>query len=261
MQPFLSLLRTTVMTYGAPAAIAVALHGAVAVGVWSVGRSKERPPRVLNSFEVVELPASAARLEPQAPEPEPEPELEPELEPETAPEQTPTEPDVRPEPDAAPETEAPLTPQVAPKPKPAPPPPPKPKLQTKPKPSPKPVERAVEKPQPARPPALSQPVEAEAPAPAYVAPSQHAAYLSNPKPAYPTVARKRGMEGRVVLRVQVRRDGTVKTVDVQHSTGFAILDRAARSAVLRWRFAPATRGGMAVEGEVLVPFDFRITQG
>lgn len=253
MQPFLSLLRTTVMAYGAPAAIAVALHGAVAVGVWSVGQKNVRPPRVLNSFEVVELPASAARVEPQAPEPEPESEPEPEP--------TTPEPDVRPEPDPTPETRVPLTPQVVPKPKPAPPPPPKPQAKPKPKPRPKPVERAAAKPQPARSPALSQPVEAEAPAPAYVAPSQHAAYLSNPKPAYPTVARKRGMEGRVVLRVQVRRDGTVRTVDVQSSTGFAILDRAARSAVLRWRFAPATRGGMAVEGEVLVPFDFRITQG
>jgi protein TonB len=140
-----------------------------------------------------------------------------------------------------------------------------------PKPKPEPVRKKPEPPKfkvQAKPVAPPQPkaavlseAAASAPAPAYVAPSQHATYLDNPKPAYPTVARKRGMGGRVVLRVQVRRDGTVSGVEVAQSTGYSVLDRAARSAVVHWRFAPATQGGVAVEGEVLVPFDFRLTAG
>ncbi|PHS79645.1 MAG: hypothetical protein COB59_00955 [Rhodospirillaceae bacterium] len=69
------------------------------------------------------------------------------------------------------------------------------------------------------------------------------------------------MEGRVILRVFVRADGGVKSVVTDTSSGYGLLDRAARVAVLRWRFAPATRGGKVVDGEVLIPFDFRLTSG
>ena len=232
--------RNAIIAYGAPALVAVTLHGAVAAGLWVAGGTQTNAPKILNSFEVVELPSSAAVVEPLKSEPEPEPEPRPEPIP---------EPEVQAEP--VPISKAEPTPAPPPKPKPEPKPKPKPVVKAKPKPAPKPVPKA----------ALVQQAEAQAPAPAYVAPSQHAAYLNNPKPAYPTMARKRGMEGRVVLRVHVARDGTVKSVQVEHSTGYALLDRAARTAVLRWRFAPATRANTPVEGEVLVPFDFRLTQG
>lgn len=242
MATVLTRLHKSIVTYGAPALVAVTLHGAMAAGVWSLGRSETRAPKILSSFEVVELPSSAAVVEPLAPTPEPEPEVKPE-----------------PLPEPPPEPETVAAPEPTPEPAPVPPPKPKPKPVVQPKPQPKPVVQPKPVLQPKQ--ALVQQAEALASAPAYVAPSQHAAYLDNPKPAYPTMARKRGMEGRVVLRVQVRPDGTVKAVEVEQSAGFALLDRAARTAVLRWRFAPATRGKIAVEGEVLVPFDFRLTAG
>ena len=222
--------------YGVPALVAVTLHGVAAAGLWVASEGRNQAPKILNSFEVVELPSSAAVAELQQPAPEPEPEVKPVEPPKVA------EPLI-PEPVRE---AAPIAPR---KPK------PKPVLQPDPKPLARPNPKPVAKP------AVVREAAAVAPAPAYVAPSQHAAYRDNPKPSYPTVARKRGMEGRVVLRVQVRRDGTVRTVEVAQSTGYALLDRAARAAVVRWRFAPATRGGQAVEGEVLVPFDFRLTAG
>lgn len=241
MRSVITVLRNYTVAYGVPAMAALTLHGAVAAGVWSAHGANSQPPEILQSFQMTELPSSAAVIERVVYEVDPEPTPAPEPE---AVDPPPPEPDPLP---------APL-PQPKPKPKLiSKTPPPEPKVQAK------VPTKPIVAPQPKS--AVLSDVVAQAPASAYVAPSQHAAYLDNPKPAYPTVARQRGMEGRVVLRVAVRRDGSVRTVEVEQSTGFAMLDRAARNAVVHWRFAPATRGGVAVEGEVLVPFDFRLSAG
>lgn len=101
-----------------------------------------------------------------------------------------------------------------------------------------------------------------APAPAPVAAASwqparfDAAYLHNPRPAYPETARRLGQQGKVVLRVRVSTQGTPLAIEVRQSSGFSRLDEAARSAVERWRFVPARRGDEAVESSVLVPFQF-----
>lgn len=58
--------------------------------------------------------------------------------------------------------------------------------------------------------------------------------LRRAQPNYPTSARRAGVEGRVVLTVQVRTDGRVGSVRVSRSSGSAALDSAAISAVKRW---------------------------
>lgn len=91
-----------------------------------------------------------------------------------------------------------------------------------------------------------------------VAPSFNAAYLRNPAPRYPLVARRNGEQGTVTLRVLVNRDGLPASVDIERTSGFPPLDNAAREAVRSWRFAPARRGAQAVEAWVLVPIVFRL---
>lgn len=83
-------------------------------------------------------------------------------------------------------------------------------------------------------------------------------YLHNPKPAYPTTSRRRGEEGRVVLKVQVKPDGSAGDVLLHKSSGHGLLDDAARSTVTRWRFAAARRGREPVESWVLVPLVFSL---
>lgn len=85
-----------------------------------------------------------------------------------------------------------------------------------------------------------------------------AAYLHNPRPAYPPMSRRLGEEGRVLLRVRVGADGHPVAVDVDRSSGFERLDEAARRAVGNWRFVPARRGDEPVEGSVRVPVVFRL---
>src|SRR5581483_5778475 len=73
------------------------------------------------------------------------------------------------------------------------------------------------------------------------------AYGTNPRPDYPLVARRLGMEGVVVLAVVVAPDGRAAEVRVARSSGFAPLDDSAvRTVRERWRFVPARRDGVPV---------------
>lgn len=96
------------------------------------------------------------------------------------------------------------------------------------------------------------------PAAAYAPPSFGASYLHNPKPAYPLMARRRGLQGLVRLDVKVNAEGIPTAVRVKDSSGHEALDEAALTAVWHWRFAPARRGGEAVEGSVVVPVRFNL---
>ncbi len=115
-------------------------------------------------------------------------------------------------------------------------------------PEPAPAAVAVAEP-PAPPPAPEEPV---------TEPKGYAGYLRNPAPEYPVAAQKRGLEGKVVLKVHVLASGQPDSVTVAASSGHQILDEAALKAVLQWAFAPARRGQTAIDGWVHVPLNFRI---
>lgn len=83
--------------------------------------------------------------------------------------------------------------------------------------------------------------------------------LGNPAPGYPYYARRRGQEGRVILRVRVSAAGAAERVSVRNSSGYPLLDEAAIEAVRAWRFEPASRRGTPISGLVDVPVFFRLT--
>ncbi len=85
-----------------------------------------------------------------------------------------------------------------------------------------------------------------------------AAYLNNPPPPYPLVARRRGIGGVVLLRAEVSPEGRCLQAKVAKSSGFGPLDDAALEAVKKWRFVPAKRGGQAVSAWVEIPVNFKL---
>jgi protein TonB len=85
-----------------------------------------------------------------------------------------------------------------------------------------------------------------------------AAYLNNPKPGYPAFARRMGIEGEVMIKVLVSSQGTALKIEVAHSSGYEILDKAAAEAVKNWRFVPAKHGDSPVEEWVQVPVAFHL---
>lgn len=85
-----------------------------------------------------------------------------------------------------------------------------------------------------------------------------AAYLNNPAPYYPSTAKRKGIQGKVLLAVVVKTDGTPLSVAISRSSGSAILDESALDAVKQWRFIPAKRSGQLVQANVIVPVEFKI---
>jgi periplasmic protein TonB len=95
-------------------------------------------------------------------------------------------------------------------------------------------------------------------APAVVPPRFDAAYLQNPPPAYPPLARRMREQGRVLLRVLVAADGVAQQIELKTGSGSTRLDQAALDTVRRWRFVPARQGEQRVAAWVLVPISFSL---
>lgn len=167
-----------------------------------------------------------------------------------------------------------LAPPAPPAPRVVPLQPPPPKVERQPKPV---VEKAVSVPtpvpvmQPVAEHAVQQaPVAVAPPAPLSPAPLQpasepvieppryHAAYLSNPPPAYPLAARRRGVEGTVLVRAEISVGGECQRAELKKTSGHEMLDHAALEAVKKWRFVPAKRGSQAVVAWVEVPITFKL---
>jgi len=76
--------------------------------------------------------------------------------------------------------------------------------------------------------------------------------------AYPRESLINHEQGTVILRVLVGVDGVPQAVEIEKSSGFQRLDRAAREAVKAWSFHPAMHGGVAASAWALVPVTFNL---
>lgn len=85
-----------------------------------------------------------------------------------------------------------------------------------------------------------------------------AAELNNPKPLYPLTAVRQGLQGRVLLMVEVQADGRAGRVTIEKSSGHAILDASAMNTVRLWQFIPARKDGVFHAQSIRVPIDFNL---
>lgn len=77
-------------------------------------------------------------------------------------------------------------------------------------------------------------------------------------PIYPTMARRVGAGGSAVIRGIVRRDGAIDEVEIVKDLPYG-MGEAARDAVRRWRFRPATYRGEPIDVYYTVTVNFRLT--
>ena len=82
--------------------------------------------------------------------------------------------------------------------------------------------------------------------------------LSAVPPVYPSWARRCGVEGRVVLFVQIDKEGRVVRTFVIGNPS-ASLSAAAATAVQQWRFQPHTVGGKSTAVAFLAPINFELS--
>lgn len=85
-----------------------------------------------------------------------------------------------------------------------------------------------------------------------------AAYLQNPKPAYPPLAFRARIEGKVILIAEVQPDGRAGQVRVLESSGNEMLDQSALTTVRQWRFTPARKDGVIIPQAVRIPITFSL---
>jgi TonB family protein len=74
---------------------------------------------------------------------------------------------------------------------------------------------------------------------------------------YPELAKKAGLEGKVVLRVLVRRNGSVKKYIVEN-TDSDLFNKSAGDAVMKTQFLPALQNGKPVACWLSVPISFKL---
>jgi len=79
------------------------------------------------------------------------------------------------------------------------------------------------------------------------------------QPEYPEVARKAGLEGRVIVAAVVDENGNVIQASIHSSTN-SIFNEAALEAAKKMKFKPARQKDIAVKVKVLIPFVFRLTK-
>jgi len=79
--------------------------------------------------------------------------------------------------------------------------------------------------------------------------------LDHPNPAYTNEARRRGIEGNVIVQAQFDADGNVKVLRIVRGLGYG-LDENALAALQNWIFAPAVKNGQRVSviAEIEIPF-------
>lgn len=83
-------------------------------------------------------------------------------------------------------------------------------------------------------------------------------YIQAPQPVYPTMSKRMGEQGKVVLLILVNEKGMPDQVKVQSSSGSSRLDEAGRQAAMRAVFKPHVEDGHPVSVYVIVPLTFQL---
>ncbi len=77
-------------------------------------------------------------------------------------------------------------------------------------------------------------------------------------PVYPFKARRRNIEGQVMLEFLVNPDGRVEEITVVSAAPQGVFEESAKDAVRKWRFSPGEIRGQAVTTRIRVPIRFRL---
>jgi protein TonB len=74
------------------------------------------------------------------------------------------------------------------------------------------------------------------------------------EPQYPVIAKQLGVQGAVILKAIISRDGNIERVEV--ASGQTLLARAARDAVQQWKYRPYLLNGEPIEVETEITVNF-----
>ncbi len=99
------------------------------------------------------------------------------------------------------------------------------------------------------------------PLPIFIEPELDQRYARGFQPDYPSAERRLEREGSVSVRVLIGTDGRVKQIERQSATSDDFFKATQRTALLQWRFRPATRDGVPIERWKTLRVTFRLEDG
>lgn len=99
----------------------------------------------------------------------------------------------------------------------------------------------------------------DAPPPDFVPVEKEPQVIKQVKPAYPELAQRAGIEGRVIVKIWVDRDGKPHKAVVMKSDA-EIFNKAAVDVAMQYRFTPAIMNHGPVAVWVVIPFTFKLTK-
>jgi protein TonB len=106
-------------------------------------------------------------------------------------------------------------------------------------------------------PKAPEPVAPKPKGPVLVLPTvQEARLVYRVDPKYPPLPRSAGIEGKVVLRAIIAKDGTIQSLEVV--SGNPLFIYAAREAIAQWRYQPTLLHGEPVEVETAITVVFTL---
>lgn len=85
-------------------------------------------------------------------------------------------------------------------------------------------------------------------------------YAGDFQPQYPSSELRAEREGSVSVRVLIGVEGRVKAVEQVRATSPAFFEATRRQALAKWRFRPATRGGVAEESWKVLNVRFKLDE-
>lgn len=89
--------------------------------------------------------------------------------------------------------------------------------------------------------------ETPVPPPPLIAAIVDPRYARDFQPEYPGIGIRQGLEGSATVRVLIGADGRVKQIEQVSATIPAFFEATRKQALSRWRFKPASRGGVPQE--------------
>jgi TonB family protein len=81
-----------------------------------------------------------------------------------------------------------------------------------------------------------------------------------PAPAYPSEARRRNIEGSVLVELAIAADGSCAVKQIVQSSGFPAFDTAVEKTVRVWKYLPAAEDGRPTNTTRRMRFTFRLGQ-
>lgn len=84
--------------------------------------------------------------------------------------------------------------------------------------------------------------------------------LQSVKPDYPLKARRMMIEGEVVARFVVGKDGSIEDIQIISATPEGYFERSVIEALKKWKFSPGKYRGQAVKTLVVLPVKFRLKE-